>query len=63
MTIIDMELTKSFRLINFYRCFNPTNGLSAKNNFINQLCVIQNAATNLDGRILIMVGDFNLVEC
>ena len=60
MTIIDMELTKSFRLINIYRCFNPTNGLSAKKNFTNQLCIIENAATNLDGRILIIVGDFNL---
>ena len=36
MTIIDMELTKSFRLINIYRCFNPTNGLSAKKNFTSQ---------------------------
>ena len=60
MTIIDIELTKSFRLINLYRSFNPTNGLSAKNNFINQLCVIENASSNLNGRILIIVGDFNL---
>ena len=37
VTIIDMELTKSFRLINLYRSFNPRNGLSLRtlNNKIN----------------------------
>ena len=50
MTIMDIELKKSFRLINLYRSFNPTNGLSAKNNFINQLRLIENASSNLNGR-------------
>ena len=29
MTIIDIELTKSFRLINLYRSINPTNVLNS----------------------------------
>ena len=30
MTILDIELTKSFRLININRCFNSTNGKQQK---------------------------------
>ena len=34
LAIIDIELSRKYRLINLYRVFNPQNGISQKNYFI-----------------------------
>ena len=60
VVIVDLELTEKYRIVDLHRCFNPTNGLNQVQFFINQLCILEHSALNLNGRRLIVVGDFNL---
>ena len=55
-------MSEKFRIINLYRSFNPTYGLSQAQAFINQLSILENCAANLQDRKLIVMGDFNLDE-
>ena len=55
-------MSEKYRVINLYRSFNPTNGLGQAQAFINQLCIVENCAANLQDRKLIVMGDFNLDE-
>ena len=56
--IINIE--KKIRLINIYRVFNPVNGMTQKEFFINQMRIVKHAIhTNLNQNI-ILTGDFNL---
>ena len=60
LMIIDINLNKKFRLINVYRQFNPPHNLSQTEHFAQQLAIINNSSRNLNGRKLIILGDFNL---
>ena len=59
---VDLGLTKNYRIMNVYRVFNPENGLTQKEYFINQLKLMKDALVNLGQRIPIILGDFNLDE-
>ena len=50
--IVDQD----FGLINVYRCFNPTNGMSAKMFFPYQLGLIEASFTTKT----VLLGDFNM---
>ena len=56
LVIIDIRGEQNFRLINVYRCFNPTNGMCAKQFFIYQLGLIKAAFI----KNTILLGDFNI---
>ena len=56
LIVIDIVGSTKLRLINVYRCFNPGNGINAKDFFIQQLNLIRSAFTENT----IIVGDFNL---
>ena len=58
--VLDLETVNKYRIVNLYRTFAPTNGLSQAQSFINQLCILENCSVNLQGRKLIIMGDFNL---
>jgi hypothetical protein len=55
LVIVDMLGLKQFHVINIYRCFNPQDGSTARENFIGQLLLIKSAF--LTGTLLI--GDLN----
>ncbi len=59
VVIIDVRSSKSFRLINVYRPFNPRNNVHPRVFFENQLKIIKTACTNNT----LLLGDFNLDWC
>ena len=62
MIVLDINMESKYRLINIYRSFNPTDGSSQRDFFINQLLMIKAALERSNERIPIVVGDFNLDE-
>jgi hypothetical protein len=60
LVIIDIKSSKSYRLINVYRVFNPQNGRTATENFKNQLQIIVNSILSDPAKNIIVTGDFNL---
>ena len=56
LLVVDLNGSRKVRIINVYRSFNPTNGFSPRNNFIQQLVKIKNAFVPNT----ILLGDFNL---
>ena len=38
--VLDLETVNKYRIVNLYRTFAPTNGLSQAQSFINQLCIL-----------------------
>ena len=57
--IIDIKLSKNYRIIGLYRTFTPNNGTSEYNYFKNQMDIITNSSTEPSTN-LIVIGDFNL---
>ena len=62
MIILDINMKSKYRLINLYRSFNPTDGRSQRDFFVNQLLMIKAALVRSEDRIPIVLGDFNLEE-
>ena len=62
LVIIDVDSQTNYRIINLYRQFNPPNNHSQVQHFTNQLNLITIASRNLNGRKLLLAGDFNLDE-
>ena len=62
MIILDINMKSKYRLINLYRSFNPTDGRSQRDFFVNQLLMIKAALVRSEDRIPIVLGDFNLDE-
>ena len=58
--VIDLDLTKKYRLINLYRLFNPPNNVGQVEHFANQINIIKNTIVEDPTRRVIVVGDFNL---
>ena len=56
LIVLDVRGEQNFRLINVYRCFNPTNGMSAKEFFKYQLGLIKASFTTNT----VLLGDFNI---
>jgi exonuclease III len=56
LIIVDIKAKTDLCIINIYRCFNPQEGISAKNKFISQLELINMATTPNT----IVIGDFNV---
>ena len=56
LIVVDIKAKKDIRLINIYRCFNPQEGISAKDKFLIQLELINIAMT----QNTLIIGDFNL---
>ena len=59
VVIVDLELTEKYRIVDLHRCFNPTNGLNQVQFFINQLCILEHSALNLNGRSSKEMGFLN----
>ena len=57
---IDINGSQKYRIINFYRLFNPPNNHSQTEHFALQLNLIDKISANTNGRKLIIAGDFNL---
>ena len=62
MIILDINMKSKYRLINLYRSFNPTDGCSQRDFFVNQLQMIKPALVRSEDQIPIVLGDFNLDE-
>ena len=60
LVIIDVNMIKSYRIINIYITFNPPNNETQLEHFKRQLEMIRNAITTLDQRSIIIGGDFNI---
>ena len=60
LIIIDISSSTNYRIINVYRQFNPPDNLSQTEHFDLQLKQCELAARNLNGKKLIICGDFNL---
>ena len=60
LVIIDVNLDKSYRIINLYRSFNPPNNLRQNEHFTNQIRHLKQAVSNLGTRRIIIGGDFNV---
>ena len=58
--VIDINNTTNYRIVNLYRQFNPPNNLTQIEHFSLQINKIKNAVTTLNGRKIIIAGDFNL---
>jgi hypothetical protein len=56
LIIIDIMSTKTTRIINIYRPFNPRSGIHPRQFFISQLNLIKYAMTSNT----VLMGDFNL---
>ena len=62
LVIIDLNLKINYRLINVYRIFNPTDGRTQRNFFLDQLTIIRTAVETCDQRCPIINGGLNLDE-
>ena len=60
MIVIDINSTVKYRIINIYRQFNPPNNKTQLEHFSLQLNKIKTAMSSLNGRKIIISGDFNL---
>ena len=58
--VIDVDGSVNYRIINFYRLFNPPNNRSQSEHFALQLEWIDKIITNTKKRKIIIAGDFNL---
>ena len=63
LAIIDVNMLKSYRIINVYRTFNPPNTETQLEHFKRQLGLIRGAITTLGHRTIIVGGDFNIDYC
>ena len=59
---MDLNLKRNYRLINVYRIFNPTDGRTQREFFLDQLTAIKRAVDVDEQRCPIIMGDFNLDE-
>ena len=60
LVIIDVNLSKKYRIVNIYRTFNPPTNETQLEHFERQLDTIRNAITSLENRSIIIGGDFNI---
>ena len=60
MCVIDLNGPNNYRIINFYRPFNPPNNFSQLEHFAMQMNKIDKLFDNLNGKQIIIAGDFNL---
>ena len=60
IVVIDINNSKNYRIINLYRQFTPPNNLTQTEHFTLQLRNIELLSQNLNGRKIIIAGDFNL---
>ena len=60
LVVIDINSTRNYRIINLYRQFAPRNNLTQTEHFSLQLRNIELLLQNLNGRKIIIAGDFNL---
>ena len=60
LMVIDVNSARNFRIVNVYRQFNPPNNITQKDHFELQLQKINNLCNNLNGRKILIAGDFNL---
>ena len=60
LVIIDVTSTSSYRIVNVYRQFNPPDNLTQTAHFDLQLKQCELASRNLNGKKLIICGDFNM---
>ena len=60
MCVIDLTGPNNYRIINFYRPFNPPNNFSQLEHFAMQMNKIDKLFDNLNGKQIIIAGDFNL---
>ena len=60
LVVIDINSSKNYRIINLYRQFAPPNNLTQTEHFSLQLRNIELLLQNLNGRKIIIAGDFNL---
>ncbi len=58
IVILDVEISPRVQIITLYRIFNPQDGNTPRENFREQLNIINNATT----ATTILLGDFNLDE-
>ena len=58
--VIDINNTTNYRIVNLYRQFNPPNNLSQVEHFSLQINKIKDVLATLNGRKIIIAGDFNL---
>ena len=63
LCVIDLNGTDKYRIVNCYRLFNPPNNMSQSEHFALQIEKIDYLLSNLEGRKIIIAGDFNLDEC
>ena len=60
VVVLDLDLGVKIRLVNLYRVFNPTNGMSPAEFFSNQIRIINKASLTRLNYKMILTGDFNL---
>ena len=58
--VIDINDTTNYCIVNLYRQFNPPNNLSQVEHFSLQINKIKDAIATLNGRKIVIAGDFNL---
>ena len=62
LIIIDINVQTKYRLINIYRAFNPTNGMTQKEQFLYQIGLIKQALNSSQDFKPLIMGDFDLNE-
>ena len=62
LCVIDLNGTDKYRLVNCYRLFNPPNNMSQSEHFALQIEKIDYLLSNLEGRKIVIAGDFKLDE-
>ena len=62
IVVIDVNVDSTYRIVNVYRQFNPPNNLSQREHFSLQLKAIEIIQRSLNGKKIIIAGDFNLDE-
>ena len=60
VVIIDINVGIPYRLICIYRMFNSPNNFTQTEYFKIQLNIIKRSTQNLNGREIVIIGDFNL---
>ena len=60
IVVIDLLGCNQYRLVNIYRSFNPSNGMTPMRFFDDQLSIIKRAVLTANNKKIIISGDFNL---
>ena len=60
IVVIDLLGPNNYCIINIYRSFNPTNGMTPLQFFESQLAIIRKAVITAKNKIVVISGDFNL---